>query len=43
MSVIVWQYIMDPNKQDILKEAIVMDNDFDESHVYLSVDLDMIA
>ena len=34
---------MDPNKQDVLKEAIVMDNDFDESHVYLSVDLDFIA
>ena len=34
---------MDPNNQNILKDAIAMDNDFDESHLYLSVDLDMIA
>jgi len=43
VSVIVWQYLMDPNNQNILKDAIAMDNDFDESHLYLSVDLDMIA
>lgn len=39
----VWQFMMDPNKQEVLKEAIKMDNDYDENHLYLSVDLDFIA